>query len=58
MDKSRVNEFGFSGEMEDDVKTPANGQAIENTRPETAAIEAKPSPQPVKPKSKKDKKRD
>lgn len=56
VDKSRVNEFGFSGEMEEDVKkSVANGDATEPV----AAIEDKPaSPALSKPKSKKDKKRD
>lgn len=58
VDKSRVNEFGFSGEMEEDVKKEAitNGDATEPV----AAIESKPtpSPKPSKSKSKKDKKRD
>lgn len=58
VDKSRVNEFGFSGEMEEDVKKGAiaNGDATEPV----AAIESKPtpSPKPSKSKSKKDKKRD
>ncbi|XP_055299231.1 putative lipid scramblase CLPTM1 [Sitodiplosis mosellana] len=57
VDKSRVNEFGFSGEMEEDTKKGiANGDA---TEPVVAAIEAKPSsPASTKSKSKKDKKRD
>lgn len=60
VDKSRVNEFGFSGDMEEDAKKGAiaNGDA---TEPVEAAIEAKPtaSPRaPAKAKSKKDKKRD
>lgn len=55
VDKSRVNEFGFSGDIDDDTKKGiANGEA---TAP-VAAIEAKPSPKPSKTKSKKDKKRD
>lgn len=51
-----MNEFGFSGETEEDVKKSiANGDATEPA----AAIEAKPSsPVPTKTKSKKDKKED
>lgn len=55
VDKSRVNEFGYSGEMEEAKKKVANGNATEPA----GAIEAKPSsPSAAKTKSKKDKKRD
>lgn len=61
MDKSRVNEFGFSGEMEEEAKNKgtitANGDASLSESVE--AIEDTPPPQPTpKPKSKKEKKRD
>lgn len=57
MDKSRVNEFGFSGEMEEKNKQQlSNGQGSEAV----AAIEDKPADnnEPTKTKSKQDKKRD
>lgn len=61
VDKSRVNEFGFSGDMEEEAKkkgaVTANGEA-HATEP-VAAIEGTPNAQPTpKAKSKKDKKRD
>lgn len=54
VDKSRVNEFGFSAEMEEKSKKPiSNGDAAEPQ----AAIESKPTQSP-KAKSKINKKRD
>lgn len=58
VDKSRVNEFGFSGEMEENNKQQiSNGEVGEAV----AAIEDKPADnddKPTKAKNKKDKKRD
>lgn len=59
VDKSRVNEFGFSGEMEEKNKQQSllsNGEVSEAV----AAIEDTPADneKPINAKSKKDKKRD
>lgn len=51
VDKSRVNEFGFSGDMEGETKVQAIEQAVEQPAEQPAAIEDKPKP-------KKSKKRD
>lgn len=54
-----MNEFGFSGEMEDEAKKgPGVNGEVAGAAPAAAAIEDKPSPKPSKAKSKKDKKRD
>lgn len=53
MDKSRVNEFGFSGEMEEEVKKKAITSGDGTTQQQ--AIAENPASQP---KTEEDKKRD
>lgn len=54
VDKKRVNEFGISGEMEEERKPAETPAAIEGSAP----VDAPPSSPKPKEKPKKDKKRD
>lgn len=59
VDHKRVNEFGFSGEMEDNAKKQiAVTEPQQQQQPISGAIEAAPPKSPAKGKSKKQKKTD